>query len=70
VCNGKKQARGIFGLEGKRCPSRIISGNIEDIVWNDIEVFLRNPGDVLTQLRAKAENTGEHSERLLQDLEQ
>jgi len=69
ICNGKKQARGIYGLHGERCPSKSVSGEIEGIVWADIEAFLRNPGEVLSQLRSKAADTEGSAERLLQDLE-
>jgi site-specific DNA recombinase len=53
VCNGKKQARGLYGLAGKRCPSHALNGDIERIVWQDVEIFLRNPGDVIEQLEAQ-----------------
>jgi site-specific DNA recombinase len=54
LCNGKHGARGIYGAEGKRCPSRAINGGFfEEAVWNDIEQFLQNPGDVAEILRKK-----------------
>jgi site-specific DNA recombinase len=54
LCNGKHGARGIYGAEGKRCPSRAVNGGFfEEAVWNDIEQFLRNPGDVAENLRKK-----------------
>jgi site-specific DNA recombinase len=47
-CNGQLQERGI--LEGK-CPGKSIKGpNLEKVVWDDIERFLRNPGDILDEL--------------------
>ncbi len=69
VCNGKKQARGIYGLHGQRCPSKSVSGDIEGTVWADIEAFLRNPGDVVTQLQSKTEDAEENSRQLVQELE-
>ena len=54
LCNGKHGARGIYGAEGKRCPSRAINGGFfEEAVWNDVEQFLRNPGEVSEILRQK-----------------
>lgn len=58
VCNGKQSARGIYGLKGERCPSKGISGDIEDVVWQDIEGFRDNPGDALCEL---AERQREHT---------
>ena len=51
TCNGRGQARGIYGARGEKCPSKAISGVIEEVVWNDVEEFLRNPGAVLELLR-------------------
>ena len=51
VCNGKQNGRGIYGARGRTCPSKSISGDIEQVVWHDIEGFLRNPGPVLKQLQ-------------------
>ena len=50
ACNGRQQYRGLYGSKGQRCPSKAISGNIEDQVWADIVEFGRNPGAVLEQL--------------------
>jgi len=58
VCNGKQNGRGIYGARGKTCPSKAISGNIEQIVWRDIEGFLRNPGPVLQQLHERMKGLG------------
>jgi site-specific DNA recombinase len=53
-CNGKHGTRGIYGAEGKRCPSKDVNGAfLEEAVWNDIERFLRNPGEVAEILRQK-----------------
>jgi site-specific DNA recombinase len=54
TCNGRTQARGIFGLDGKKCPSKSLNGDYVDrLVWADIECFLRNPGEVLEKLRQR-----------------
>jgi site-specific DNA recombinase len=59
-CNGRAQARGIYGAHGQKCPSKAITGEIEDIVWADIEEFGRNPGPILDRLAAKlAQSTGD-----------
>jgi site-specific DNA recombinase len=53
-CNGKHGTRGIYGKEGKRCPAKDVNGIfLEDAIWNDIEEFLRNPGEVAEILRQK-----------------
>lgn len=53
-CNGKHATRGIYGAEGKRCPSKDVNGIfLEDAIWNDIEQFLRDPGEVAEILRQK-----------------
>jgi site-specific DNA recombinase len=50
-CNGRQQARGLYGEAGKKCPSKNLNGDyVERLVWADIEAFLRNPGDVLERL--------------------
>jgi site-specific DNA recombinase len=53
-CNAKHTPRGIFATSGKRCPAKDVSGTfLEEAVWNDIEGFLRNPGEVTEVLRQK-----------------
>ncbi len=52
-CNGKQLARGLYGLKGQRCPSKgVRGGELEEIVWHDVEDFLRCPGTVITRLQA------------------
>ena len=53
VCNGKQNARGIYADRGQKCPSKSIQGDVEEIVWKDIENFLRNPGAVLQQIEQR-----------------
>lgn len=51
-CNGCHRARGLYGLNGQKCPAKSLNGDyVERLVWADIEAFLRNPGDVLERLR-------------------
>lgn len=53
-CNGKTNHRGIYGQSGQRCPSRSVSSQIiEQAVWKDIEIFLRNPQQVLDEIQLK-----------------
>src|SRR5262249_15492042 len=51
-CNGRQQARGLYGLAGKKCPAKALNGDyVERLVWADIEAFLRNPCEVLERLQ-------------------
>ncbi len=50
-CNGALVERG--PIEG-RCANRSFYGHLlEDIVWADIEAWLRNPGDILDELASE-----------------
>jgi site-specific DNA recombinase len=63
-CNGHAQARGLFGINGKKCPSKHLNGTyVEALVWADIEAFLRNPGDVLERLRDRLSLRDEERKR-------
>lgn len=51
ICNGKNNARGIYGLKGEKCPSRTLNADlVEATIWQDIEEFRRNPDPVLEEL--------------------
>ena len=53
-CNGKHSAHQIYGKEGGRCRAKDVNGMFfEETIWNDIEQFLRNPGEVGEILRQK-----------------
>jgi site-specific DNA recombinase len=53
-CNGRQQARGLYGNLGKKCPAKNLNGEyVERLVWADIEAFLRNPGELLEKLRQR-----------------
>jgi transcriptional regulator with XRE-family HTH domain len=53
-CNGRQFARGLYGLNGKKCPGKSLNGDyVERLVWADIESFLRNPGEILERLRER-----------------
>ncbi|MBM3286755.1 MAG: recombinase family protein [Candidatus Eisenbacteria bacterium] len=70
VCIGKQSGRGTYGLQGRKCPSKAIAGNIEDLVWRDVEGFLRNPGAVLKQLADQIEGTVGESASMKIDADQ
>jgi len=43
-------------ITGGRCPAKILRGDtLEEIVWTDIESFLRNPGEILKKLETEVE---------------
>jgi site-specific DNA recombinase len=71
-CNGRQMARGLYGLNGKKCPAKAINGGyVERLVWADIEAFLCNPGDVLERLRDRLSLKDEdrkHQEKELKSL--
>jgi len=68
-CNGKSQPRGLFGAQGKKCPSKRVNAIvIETAVWKDIETFLHNPGAVLEQLAAQMQIQDGEVERLRDEL--
>jgi site-specific DNA recombinase len=52
-CNGQIAGRGPYALKGERCPSTSLSGAVEALIWDDIEDFLRNPDDVLAEVRER-----------------
>jgi site-specific DNA recombinase len=65
-CNGRQFARGLYGINGKKCPAKALNGDyVERLVWADIEAFLRNPGEILERLREKLAQ--QHGERESQE---
>jgi site-specific DNA recombinase len=67
-CNGRQFARGLYGLGGKKFPAKNLNGDyVERLVWADIEVFLRNPGEILERLRERL--TLQHGELQHQEKE-
>jgi site-specific DNA recombinase len=53
-CNGKYGFRGHYGKQGQHCPSKSIRGEyLEPLIWQEVEQFLRNPGEVVEHLRAR-----------------
>jgi site-specific DNA recombinase len=69
-CNGRQQARGLYGIDGKKCPSRTLNGDyVERLVWADIESFLRNPGEILERLRERVAMQGGERQRRQKELD-
>src|SRR5581483_11939381 len=54
ICNGKHGARGLYGAQGKRCPAKSVNGvYLENLIWQEIEAFLRDPGSVMEELKRR-----------------
>jgi site-specific DNA recombinase len=62
-CNGKVNARGINAESGRRCPSANVAGHIEEVIWSDIERFLRDPGEVMDRLSERLQDQAGEVER-------
>jgi site-specific DNA recombinase len=56
ICGGKG-ATSAAAL-GAKCPSRPVPADLEGIIWQDIEGFLRDPGPVLEEVATQMEDTG------------
>lgn len=65
VCNGRHQARRLFGSKDKKCPAQSVDGDmLETLIWQDIENFLRNPGAVLDLLAQQLNQRGDEADQL------
>ena len=53
VCNGRQQGRKAWPSPAGPCRAKQVSGDIEDLVWRDVEGFLRDPEPVLRELVEK-----------------
>jgi site-specific DNA recombinase len=63
-CNGKHGARGIYGANSQRCPSKDVNGSfLEQSVWQDVEGFLRQPGTVMELLQQRLAAERKDSQR-------
>jgi transcriptional regulator with XRE-family HTH domain len=70
-CNGRQFSRGLYGLTGKKCAAKSINGKyVEEVVWADIESFLRDPGEILERLRDRLSMKGDEEQRRQKELEQ
>jgi len=69
VCNGKQQARHLYGPHGKKCPSKAVNGELlEAAIWQDIEQFLLKPGEVLDRLAAQMHERAGEVEQLGEEI--
>jgi site-specific DNA recombinase len=60
LCGGKTNATyGAYEFSRGRCPSRAVPGTLEDVVWADIESFLRNPGPVIEEVAESLDDLGD-----------
>jgi site-specific DNA recombinase len=70
-CNGRQQARGLYGISGKKCPAKSLNGDyVERLVWADIESFLRNPGELLERLRERVSMQDSERQRRQAELDE
>lgn len=62
-CNGA-HSPSVYSATG-RCGSKAVRGDcLEDQVWSDVQMFLRNPGQVLQQLHARLETDARDSDQI------
>lgn len=67
MCNGKNLSHQIYGQLNCRCPSGAIRAQeLEQVIWEDVEAFLRNPGAVLNQLSDKLQDRFANTDALVQ----
>ena len=69
-CNGRYRADGLHGLVGVKCNGKSLQGDyVEDLVWADIESFLRNPGEILERLRERVSMDDDERNRRQKELD-
>jgi site-specific DNA recombinase len=61
VCGGRHKGRRAVPDPALRCRNSSIAGDIEDVIWADVERFLRNPQAVIETLTARLQETGKGS---------
>ena len=59
VCGGRHKGRKIAPDPASRCRGMAVTGDIEDVIWADVERFVRNPGPVLEELLQRLTKTTE-----------
>lgn len=68
-CNGHQFTRGLCSYLGKKCNSKSLNGEyVEQLVWADIESFLRNPGEILERLRQRFSMQDDERQRRQKEL--
>ncbi|HWD00430.1 MAG TPA: recombinase family protein [Candidatus Sulfopaludibacter sp.] len=69
-CNGRAQARCIYGRTGRKCSAKSLNGDyVECLVWADIESFLRNPVEIIGKLRERLAQQNSDQPRKQKELE-
>ena len=61
LCGGRHKGRKAAPDASQRCVGMAIPGDIEEVVWADVEQFLRNPQAVIEQLMAHLRQSTEGS---------
>lgn len=72
ICEGKRNRKATLAdrlCEDPQfhCSNRPLREWIEDVVWQKIIGYLRNPGDILRQLVNQMQDRGDHTSRLLEE---
>ena len=69
LCGGKtNQAYAAEEFRRGRCPSRPVPATLEQVVWADIESFLRNPGPVIEEVAESLEDLGSQVEAIRKEV--
>jgi site-specific DNA recombinase len=55
VCGGRHKGRRVCPDPALRCRGASVGGELEQMVWEDVEQFLRSPGEVLAALKDRLE---------------
>ena len=53
LCGGRHKGSRVAPNPADRCPNRAITGDIEAVIWADVEHFLRNPDAVVAELQSR-----------------
>ncbi len=70
LCNGKNGSHQSYGKLDKRCSSGHIRAlELEQLVWSDIAGFLKEPGEVIDQLRAELLSRGADPDKAKSELD-
>ena len=64
LCGSRHKGRRAAPDPSRRCKSLAIPGDIEDVVWAEVESFLRDPGAVIEQLTSRLRASTETSASL------
>jgi site-specific DNA recombinase len=68
-CNGRQFAHALYGSEAPKCAGRNLPGRlVEQLVWEEIEGFLRQPEQILERLRERLTLSQAEQQRRQQEL--